>query len=271
MAAAPEPPLPSFMIIGNPCCGTRWLRHNLDQHPDVHAPPRTGKEPTPWLFDDDRRRASDLRTYRREFVDWAGEPLLGVCEPTAMVKQWRPGQVDPPPHEPVHVARRIAGEVPDVRLVAIVREPIERLEAGFRWMVEHGELPRDADPGEMLTSFDPRVIELDLIAGSAYADCVREFIVRFGEQLLVVFFEDLRDDPAGVYQRVLSHIGASTDFVPDGIERVLFRPHETVPVRRLTTEERETIYRGWYVASVRELEELTGRDLSSWDRQTVDA
>ena len=33
------PPFPSFFLIGAERCGVRWLRFNLDQHPDICAPP----------------------------------------------------------------------------------------------------------------------------------------------------------------------------------------------------------------------------------------
>ena len=29
--------LPDFLIIGAPRCGTTWVRHNLNSHPDVHC------------------------------------------------------------------------------------------------------------------------------------------------------------------------------------------------------------------------------------------
>ena len=34
-----QPPLPNFLIIGAARCATRWLRFNLNQHPDVFMPP----------------------------------------------------------------------------------------------------------------------------------------------------------------------------------------------------------------------------------------
>ena len=48
------PPLPSFVIIGAPGCATRWLRFNLDRHPEIYAPPRFGRAEPAFLFDDER-------------------------------------------------------------------------------------------------------------------------------------------------------------------------------------------------------------------------
>jgi len=281
-------PLPSFVIIGAPGCATRWLRFNLDRHPEIFAPPRFDRCPPLFLFDEERLNGDGLRAYRREFVGWRGEPIVGALEPRCMLKQTRteaegrplPAQegvsfqlADPNAAglvvrqlaEPQETARRMLIAMPDCRLVLMVRNPIDRLEVDFRHAVELGKLPPDADLAAMLNAFDLRLVNLDIYAGGMYSEPIDEFRQRFGDQLLVQFYDDVVTDPAGVYRTVLEHVGASPDFVPPDLERVRYGPHDTSPAVRLGPKDRQKLYDFAYRVQVSALEKRLGRDLSAWD------
>jgi hypothetical protein len=270
-----RPPLPSFVIIGAPGSATRWLRYNLDLHPEIYAPPRFRRGLPPFLVDEERLRGVELVHYQNSFKGWAGEPIVGALEPEAMLKQMRPGVEAGPLIEPRETARRMMRAMPEVRPILLARNPVDLVEIGFRRAVERGALPPDADLATMLLAGPPwrsetigvavELVNLDVYAAGMFTEAVEQFRIRFGDQLLVVFYEDICDDPAAVYRTVLGHVGASTEFVPDGLERRRYVSHEHVPMAPLSRELRLAVFDQGYRTQAEELEELTGRDLSSWD------
>ena len=114
--------LPDFVIIGAQKAGTHWLRSNLNRHPDVHVIP------------------SDLHYFNRinlwRGIDWYAEQFAdrrekAVGEGTPGYMMWYPPGsefVRALPHE---TARRMSETLPGVRLLAILRNPIDRGYSAF--------------------------------------------------------------------------------------------------------------------------------------------
>lgn len=244
------PPLPTFLIIGAQRCATRWLRLNLDKHPEIYAPPTELN----FFNDEDRFAEWKVTGYRRKFNEWHDEPITGESSPNYLLFN----------ELPLQTSRRIQKVVPDVRLVAIVRNPIDRMESAQRFHIKSGTLQIDDDPARFFAENKELYRELSIISGGLYANCLSSYVQRFGDQLKVVVFDDIEADPAGVYRDVLAHLGASTDFVPRGIERPMFSTARTVRLERLPDEMRRQVYR-WYRRDVEQLEEMIGRDLSAWN------
>ena len=122
-----EVPLPTFLIIGAQKSGTRWLRINLGQASRrLH---RTNRDAVLPLAGTVRgpRVSTGIET---QFSGWAGEPIVGEATPGYMM--WR--------HRPRRVAERIAQVVPDVRLIAILRNPVDRAQSALI----HSETVRQA-------------------------------------------------------------------------------------------------------------------------------
>jgi hypothetical protein len=246
-------PLPTFLIIGAQKSATRWLRLNLGLHPDVFA------SSTEIEFFNNAHRFDDegAAWYREQFAGWDGEPFVGEATPGYMF--WR--------HHPDVVAERIAHTVPDARLLAILRNPIDRAQSAIVHHIEFGTLP----PGTRLTDYvrttpvdrDP----LGIISGGLYAASLAPYRERFGEQLLVLLHDDADDDPRAVYNDALRHVGASTDFVPPDLERVRFS-HQQRGMGHggdagLTVDERREVY-AYFTDDVTALASQIGRELSRW-------
>ena len=80
-----ELPLPTFLIIGAERSGTRWLRANLEEHPDVFTPPAS----LSYFNNRDRMRKRGIKGYRQQFQGWSGEP--GTLFPSSAGTSRRPG------------------------------------------------------------------------------------------------------------------------------------------------------------------------------------
>ena len=59
----------------------------------------------------------------------------------------------------------------------------------------------------------PKHDRLGLISGGWYATSLQPYHDTFGDQLLVVFQEDIDVDPHAFYRRAAEHIGATREFV----------------------------------------------------------
>jgi hypothetical protein len=249
-------PLPTFLIVGAQKSGTRWLVRNLARHPDVYAAPG---EPT--FFN--RDAYPDLDDYRNHFMEWKGESKIGEATPGYMM--WR--------ERPDRTAERIHETLPGVRLVAILRDPIERTQSAFIHHIHMGRIPPDSDLLETLRATPPAEDRYGLISGSWYGRSLRRYVDLFGDDLKVIFTDDVARDPVAAYQATKLHLGIRDEFVPDGLARVIYSnpaPPSQLDAsgrrRHLTDQARAYIW-SHVEEDVVDLEKMLGVDLRHWRPQ----
>jgi hypothetical protein len=250
----PLAPLPTFLIIGAQKSATRWLRLNLGLHPDVFA----ARAEIEFFNNGDQYRDQGTAWYREQFEGWNGEAIVGEATPGYMF--WR--------HRPAVVAERIEETVPDVRLIATLRNPIDRAQSAMVHHIEGGSLPPDSVLADVVKQTPPDRDRLGIIAGGWYAASLEPYRDRFGDHLLILLHDDIDDDPRGAYDAALVHVGAEPDFAPPELERVRFsyqqEPSSEPGRRPLTLEQRREIWE-YFADDVAKLEKMTGRDLSLWE------
>ena len=208
MAPGGKLPLPNFLIIGAQRSATRWLRANLEEHPEIY----TSTVSLSFFSNLDRMRKRGLRGYQMQFDAWNGEPVVGESSPRYLLLGNRPDQV----------AQRIDAALPDVRLIAIVRQPVERMYSAMLHHIKRGRLPADANLFAMVAEGHPDVEALDLIGGGLYHRSLQPYQDIFGDRLLVLVNDDIGTDPAEVYAAALGHMGARPGFEPSRLDKVLF-------------------------------------------------
>jgi len=254
-----ESPLPTFLIIGAQKSGTRWLRINAGHHPDVYTAPNE----TQFFHSPARFHSLGLEWYRAQFSGWAGEQIVGEATPGYMI--WR--------HHPRRVANRIAEVVPDVRLIAILRNPVDRANSAMLHFEKQGKLRTGSGLLELIGQTPPEHDPLCLVAGGWYAASLKPYQQVFGDQLLVLLHDDVTENPRRAYEQTLLHIGAASDFVPSDLDTVLFSnqtaaaaPSSEASSKQpeLSTEERQRLF-AYFREDVHALEKMLDRDLSKWD------
>ena len=244
------PPLPSFIVIGAQKSATRWLRLNLGRLPDVFV---AGHE-IKYFNHASRVDALGTEWYRSQFTGWSGEPVVGEATPGYMMLG----------HGPADVAERIAATVPQVRLIALLRNPVDRTVSAFVHHQRQHRIHPCAGVLPTVRSCRPEDDWMGLVAGGWYAASLEPFIDRFGEQLLVLVHDDIALDAREVFGRAVRHVGAAPDVVPDALDEVVFSnrgAHRTVP--QISASERCELFE-YFRADVERLERLLGRDLSRW-------
>lgn len=208
-ATAPLRQLPQWLIIGGIRCGTTSMVEYLGDHPSVGIPPG-GKE----LHFFDRHHDRGPNWYRSWFPHkGSSRSTSGESSPTYLME---PG-----------VPERVAAVLPDVRLIILLREPVERAASHFSLRRGKGSEPESTlaaaleDEGRRLQGNSHHdgfggAIDCYFEQGS-YVKGLRKWSEHFDrKQMLVVDSAELFSDPATVYDRTLRFLGLSPhqpDFV----------------------------------------------------------
>jgi hypothetical protein len=175
-------------------------------------------------------------------------------------------------HRPERMAARMRAHIPDVKLIAILRNPVDRAQSAVVHHVEMRTLPAGTDLIEYVMSVSPEDDPLGIVSGGWYAESLEPFREAFGDQLLVLLHDDIDDDPRGVYDCALAHVGVVPDFLPAELARVRFsfqeNPSPSSTSRELTFDERRRLFE-FFAADLANLETMIGRDLSSWNPEVV--
>jgi hypothetical protein len=214
-----------FLVIGAQKAGTTSLFEYLRRHPEVYLPP--GKE-VPY-FSDDGMVAHGWDSYLTQtFAGADPARRWGTASP-----QYMAGAVLAPA-APVEgapelaVPGRIQARLPEVRLVAILRDPVARAASHHRMMWLRGEETRTFEQA-VDEQLRPQALEATrtaptptsaYVAWGEYGRILAGYLELFPtEQLLVIYTEDLEQRPVEVLAEVHRHLGVEADVVPDNLDR----------------------------------------------------
>lgn len=184
---------PDFVGVGAQKSGTSWWYQQIVAHPEVFRPKLGMKELN--FFEGRAFREltqRDIQRYHRLFPRPRG----------TVTGEWTPGYM-----ADVWTAALLKRAAPDVRVLAILRDPVER----YRSAVTHNlQFPGSAK------------LHRDAYAAGLYHDQLRRFVHVFGrERILVLQFERCRDDPRAELRRTYAFLGIEDSFVPPKVQRVV--------------------------------------------------
>lgn len=296
---ADKRPLPSFLGVGAPRTGTTWLSTNLRKHPEIWMTPVKEVH----YFDKRDMRRSDnpyyrnhlrkrVRRYRRAqtYRDAIRRGDSGFLANLAWdlhffvprrdndwyrrVFRPEPGQIAgeiTPAYSTLKpkVVEEIHGINPDLRVIYLMRDPIER-----SWSSALMSLAkRRGRPVESITDEDlMRHFER---AGhtrrSDYLRALENWEGVFGrDQVFVGFLDEIQDDPRGLLVRAYRFLGVDDDeaHVPAGVAARV----NTSPGQRSSVPER---YRSHlarlYLPQLEELSERFGEPATGWLRRAEES
>ena len=208
--------LPTFLIVGAAKSGTSSLWHYLKAHPEVFVP--EPKEVN--FFNDDGVFVKGVDWYASLFAAGAGKKAIGEASPAYLYADESPA--------------RMAEIVPQVRLVAILRNPIDRAHSHYLHARYYGlerRTFRQAVADEIAGQGWPNYLGF----GRYHQQLVKltEFFPR--EQLLVLLLDDLIADPVGTFQTLCGHLGIDKSVIPQNVGEVTntYREPRAAPFLRL--------------------------------------
>ena len=197
--------LPTFMLIGAPKAGSTSLFEYLGQHPDVHT--SRLKEPRYFAFDGQRPPGLEGATW---VVDTWDDYLALFAD--ARPDQAR-GEASVVYLHSAGVIERVQAQVPDVRLLVILRHPVEAIWSHY---LMARALQQETRPIEQMIEeepLEPRSVPWtfdhdNLIRSRFYHHHLCRWLDAFApEQLVVLLHDDLVVDADTVVRRAWEHIG----------------------------------------------------------------
>jgi hypothetical protein len=257
---APVRPLPTALIVGAQKAGTTALFAYLRRHPAVLGP--SWKEVSYF----DRHFGRGEAWYRGNFPNDLRVWLVKRRGLEPVVAEASTGYLFHP-----LAPERVKALLPTARLIALLRDPVERAYSHYQHEVALGREPLSFEEaldreGERLDGelermrADPRYFSYawwnyTYLARGRYAEQLERWYEIFPrEQLLVVATEDLRNDPRATYARVLEHVGAPA-YELDSYPTIFSRDYAEM---RPDTRRRLSDY---YAEPNKRLYELLGREL----------
>lgn len=240
--------LPNFFIVGAPKAGTTSLYHYLDQHPQVYMsaikePHFFAAEIREESFDPKLRRGNesdkrglgeflagpmrekrfsgivaDWEDYLRLFANANNESALGEASACYL---WSPT-----------AAERIAGRIPDAKILVMLRDPAERAFSQYLHSLGNGAVGwsfREHIQRNLLDRSGQLSVHYPFLEFGFYSEQLARYLERFGQNVWVGFHEDLKNRPLEVYQGICRFLGVTDEFSPD-----MNRRHLEAQVPRLS-------------------------------------
>jgi sulfotransferase family protein len=195
--------VPTFIIGGAPRSGTTFLCHALARHPDVYIAEPYIPEPKVFLG---REKSHDeyLALYRRLFASAHRQRALG--EKTSRYL------------ESADACRLIKEHLPSVRIMFVLREPVERAYSNFLWSTKNGLETLSFEEAIRLEG-EPRPLPsgrasaaearpFDYLSRGQYDVLAERYHEAFGAKAIRFFlYEDLVSEPERVLTDMQRFIG----------------------------------------------------------------
>jgi hypothetical protein len=196
-----EHSLPNFVVIGAMKAGTTSLYQYLKGHDQVFMP--TFKELDFFVTESNWRRG--LAWYRSQFATAGSALALGEASPAYSSY---------PAHD--GVPERLARLLPGVRLIYLVRDPVERIRSHYQHLVLTGV---EKCPPQSALFENPVYLSC-----SSYAMQLERYLEHFPrEQILVITSEALKSDRKATMQQVYAFLGVDSNREPDVLDIEFYR------------------------------------------------
>lgn len=227
--------LPTFLVIGAAKSASTSLHDYLGQHPDIYMSPM--KEPNFFAYDGAtptfryppecegkggavrarvrnatlRNRIESLEQYRRLFAGATSQRTLGESSVNYLYSKDAP--------------RLIQLHVPEVRLVAILRNPVDRAYSRYLHARRDGLEPI-SDFAAALAAEDRRIAEGYAPVwhyrnrGYYYKQLQRYFRIFDRERIHIMLYDDFCRDPLAQTQALFRFLEVDPAFTPDMSQRL---------------------------------------------------
>lgn len=191
--------LPDFVVIGAPKCGTTFLYHLMTKHP--HIEPAAFKE----LHYFDLLFEEGTEWYRHCFLPPrqkdGRETITGDGTPSYFFHP--------------HAAERMAEVIPEAKLIALLRNPVDRTYSAYHHRAKNREEIRPFEE-TVEASFDAP--NQGFLSQSIYVDHLLRWSRFFSrEQMLVLKSEDFFEQPREILKLVLDFLDLP-DWEPEASE-----------------------------------------------------
>ncbi|MBS0124930.1 sulfotransferase family protein [Thetidibacter halocola] len=208
--------LPDFLVVGAQKGGTTSLFVLLSKHPQLFLPGRKELQffSSPMLYP--------------KGLEWYSQEFFSTCPKDRLA-----GEVSPQYMYSTEIARRVHDALPDARIIAILRDPIDRAWSHYQMTCRRQQETR-APEAAMAAALATDETDTDApetaryLQFSDYERVLSEYLRLYGrDRLLILFQEDLDKRPEAVMRQVCAFLGID-EVIP---ENVNVRVHQSGEVR----------------------------------------
>jgi hypothetical protein len=193
--------LPDFFVIGAQKAGSTYLLECLNDHPQIFMPPVEIAFFEDWLYS-----AEQIGDFEKHFEPALPGQVVGVKRPNLL------GYPECP--------ERLHRHMPNLKIIAILRHPIERAISGYFQYMKTGILPivplevglRKILDGEYVNfSRAQEVLEFGM-----YGKQIQHYEQFFPrKQIHLILLEDMKQDSAGQLARLYEFLNVAAGFHPE--------------------------------------------------------
>jgi len=189
-----------FIGIGAQKAGTTWLYENLQKHPGIRFP--AGKEIHFW----DMHYENGIEWYKSLFAQADTEIKNGEITPAYAIM-------------PKEKIKELHGNFPDVRLIYILRDPIERAWSSALMALVRAEMKiAEASDQWFIDHFNSQ----GSLQRSDYESCIANWLGFYPkQQLLIMDFGRIKASPLAFLKQCAEHIGVTGSFFDTISEKVV--------------------------------------------------
>ena len=177
-----------FIGIGTQKSATTWIFECLRSHPEICVPER--KELKFFLQD-----AKSYEPYHEKFNHCADTQICGEFSPQYL--------------ETPEAAKRIAEYNPNIKLIACLRNPVDRFCSFYYFMRSKEREASDTIDKELAN--DPH----GYVRHGKYASDLEPYLAFFSsDQMLVLIYDDIEKDPVAFIQNIYRFLNVDDTFIP---------------------------------------------------------
>lgn len=195
--------LPDFLVIGAQKAGTTWLERNLAAHPQVFSPGRKELH----YFDKAENYRLGPAWYEGWFAGKAAGQICGEYTPNYLWDPEDPAEREESGHS-FGIPQRAREQNPDLRWIAILRDPVERAVSAYYHHIRAGRVRPGDNISDVWHRFGIRSMGL-------YERQLRPWMDAFDpdQGLILVFEEDLLQNADPTLRRIYTFLGIDPDVV----------------------------------------------------------
>ena len=225
--------LPNFLIFGVAKAGTTSLYKYIEQHPEVYM--SSFKEPGFFAFEGQKLNfkgpgtenrinkwsVTDIDSYKAMFAGVKDQKAIGEATPLYLYYP--------------QACNRIKHYIPDAKLIAMLRDPVERAFSNYVWAVQPGAEPIQnftealaAEPERIKNNWGPR---WHYKAQGFYYQQLKPYFETFDyQQIKICLYQDFVANPQQVIRDIFKFLE-----IDDSLEIDLLKKHNVTQIPRNKT------------------------------------
>jgi len=203
-----------FFVVGAQKCATSWIYYCMDEHSEICLPQKKFEK----VYLGSGNFTREFESLFPKSLAVSNDKIKGDISVNYLVDQSSPDAI----------RRRVDGP----KIFASLRDPVERAVSSYFWNLRRGHVRKNDLNASLLraanewmsmqpkTTYDPEEYYFNIIARGMYAEQLERYLDQLSpESLYLLYYEDIRERPLDVLQRLYQALGVDPSFRPPSLTR----------------------------------------------------